>query len=46
MCNGGSLASNFYLIREIKKCLLNFEDVNDFLKLWKKVPSMKNNLSY
>lgn len=46
MCKGGSLASHFYLIREIKKCLMDFENVNGFSKLWKKVLSMNNNLSY
>ena len=39
MCKSGQLVSHFYWIREI-------EDVKGFLKLLRKVPFMKNNISY
>ena len=40
------LSVSLVLDKRNKTCLMDFENVNDFLKLWKKIPSMKNNLSY
>ena len=46
MCKGGYLVFNSYFKKKNKTCLLDFEDVKVFLKLLKKVLSMKNNFSH
>ena len=33
MCKGSYLVSHFYWIREIKTCLIDFEDVKAFQKI-------------